>query len=476
MGRSGSRTWSSRVAVLAAGIALALTGATPASAGGGEVGTPQPELMHFNIGPSGGHGTGAVLPNGDIVFAIPSQSGKSIHVCTIFPGARACSHIVTLDAYKSGGSQDTFSGTVEVLAPSAHDLVIAAEDCCHLTVGGADGGAVVFESSDGGATFAAELPAGTIKSIGAATYAEGTLMVGSTLASAVNVQALRQNVFESVDMSMATPVVGADGDTSLTTYEGGVIVASDDTTNAHVEYATSIFNSSGSYASVGSFPNELVTAVSGNALLTDPGGSLTGGERLRFFNGTSFGPVHKVPDPPQGDDGYFTMQETGRVVHVFFIDRRASYNAFEESTTDGVHWSGFEEFTLGSAIASNGLSPALGPSGAGLLLECNGSPLYAQPVLNAQLVHVALAATHVQVGHTTALRGTSSPRLTNQAVTLQRFDAGKWYPVSVGHESATGSFTFTVPAVTRTYRAVVNEKRGYDQYGYSNDVTLVAVA
>ena len=48
---------------------------------------------------------------------------------------------------------------------------------------------------------------------------------------------------------------------------------------------------------VGIFGNEPVLGISGAALLTDPGGSLTGGVRLRLFNGTSFGAPQKVPEP-----------------------------------------------------------------------------------------------------------------------------------------------------------------------------------
>jgi hypothetical protein len=464
-----------RVTAAGAVVACLLLGAIPASAGGGEVGSPQPELAHFNVGPTGGTGTGAVLANGNIVLATPSASGDSIRVCIVHPGGRACASVVTLNAYRSGPNQDSFSGTVEVLATGPSDISIVAEDCCYLNVGGGSGGAVVFDSTDGGTTFGAETPAGTIQGVGAGTYADGDLVVGTYSTGSLQVQSFAPSPL-SAATSIATPRTGIDGSTSLTTYNNGVLVASDDTTNTHVEYATSSFNANGSYASVGTFPNELVTAVSGNALLTDPGGSLTGGERLRFFNGHSFGAAYKVPDSKLGDDGYFTMQEVGRVVHVFFIGRRYGYDAFEESTTDGVHWSGLEEFTMGSAISASDLSPVLGPTSAGLLFENDGTPLFAQPVLNTQTVHVALAAVRLKVGHTTTLHGTASPRLAAQTVTLQRLVHGEWYPVATTKESAAGAFVFKVSAVTRSYRAVVNEKPGYYEYGYSNAVTLVAVA
>jgi hypothetical protein len=60
-------------------------------------------------------------------------------------------------------------------------------------------------------------------------------------------------------------------------------------------------------------------------------------------------------------------------------------------------------------------------------------------------------------------------------VTLEYLRAGRWYPRGTAHESTTGTFTFSVPGVTRTYRAVLNQRPGYYEYGYSNAVTLVAV-
>jgi hypothetical protein len=47
--------------------------------------------------------------------------------------------------------------------------------------------------------------------------------------------------------------------------------------------------------------------------------------------------------------------------------------------------------------------------------------------------------------------------------------------MKTGHESAAGTFATSVPGVTRTYRAVLNQRPGYYEYGYSNAVTLVAV-
>lgn len=475
--------WRRRGVATTIGLVLAATlvaGATPALAGGGIKGDPQPELNQFPIGnPGGGAGTGAVLPDGNLVLAAPSSSGTSIHVCVLHPGSRACVSTATLDAYTGGGG-DSFYGTVEVVSTGGDDVSVVVEDCCYLNVGGDNGGAVVFDSTNGGVSFGPEVPAGTIDGIDTATYAGGDLVVANYTTGSFQVQAFPVDPGSAVT-AIATPGGGGTvGTSSLTTYHGGVLLAWDNTTNAFVDYAPSAsdFNSTGAYGSVGSFPGQLVTAVSGTALVTDPGGSITGGEKLRFFNGSSFGPAYSVPDSKAGDDGGFTMQEVGNVAHVFFIGRRDSYDVLTESTANGTHWSGQTQFTVGSAIDAGLLSPVLGPTGAGLVMQSDeegGVAIIAQPVLLAQGVHVVLGAVRLKVGHTTTLHGTAGPRLPGQAVILERLDAGLWYPVSVSHESATGAFSFRIPAVTRTYRAVVNEKLGYYEYGYSNAVTLVAI-
>lgn len=465
-------------ASLAAGIAIVtalVAAATPALADGGVKGDPQPELSLFSIGnPGGGAGTGVVLPDGNLVVATPSSSGATIHVCVLHPGSRACVSTATLAAYTGGGG-DSFSGTVEVLSTGGNDVSVVSEDCCYLQVGGIDGGAVVFDSTNGGATFGHEIPAGTIQNVDAAAYVDGQIVV----AGENQVQSFPVDP-GSATTALATMPSGRNYDASLTPYHNGVLFASDNLTDTYVEYAPSgsDFNTTADYRAVGTIAGQETVALSGDALLTDPGGSLTGGEKLRFFNGTAFGAQYSVPDSKAGDDGYFAMQEVGTVVHVFFIGRRDSYDVLTEATANGTAWSPQTQYTVGSAIAAGRLSPVLGPTGAGIVVQCaeeGGAPVFAQPVLLTQDVHVVLAASHVKVGHTTVLHGTATPRLAGQVVTLERLDAGLWYPVSVGHETGTGAFSFTVPAVTRTYRAVVNEKLGYYEYGYSNAATVVAV-
>jgi hypothetical protein len=454
------------VGVSAATAALA----TPAA---GTVGNPQPELAQFKVGTAGGGaGSGAVLPDGNLVLASPSESGTSAVVCLLHAGGRSCASTAALHAFKTGSHQDSFYGTAEVLATGGKDVSVVLYDCCYIPP--FNGGAVVFNSTNDGKTFSGELSTGNIAGVGAATVADGQLVVGTYSSPSLEVQAFPPTPSTPVT-TFANPNRKVDGDTSLTTYHGGVLVASDDTRNTFVEFAPSgsDFNASSSYKGVGTFPDELVTAVSGDAMLTDPDRSITGGERLRFFNGKSFGKAFKVPDTKEGDDGYFTMQEVSGVVHVFFEGRRYGYDAFSETTRDGVHWSPLQQY--GSAITSASLMPVLGPSGAGLLYETDSKPLLAQPILNAQAVTIKLAKSRVTVGTSTSLSGQAAPHLAGQIVTLEKLSGGRWYNVTTTHESSSGKFSFSVPGRTETYRAVVAYVPGYYLFGYSGRVSLTAV-
>jgi hypothetical protein len=118
----------------------------------GTVGDPQPELAQFKVGGAGQSGSGAVLPNGELVLASISKNGGTINVCLLNPGSRKCNSSVSLGA-RAG---DTFSGTAEVLSTGGVSLSIVSEDCCNI----GQNGAVTFESTDGGKTFRAETVAG----------------------------------------------------------------------------------------------------------------------------------------------------------------------------------------------------------------------------------------------------------------------------------------------------------------------------
>lgn len=456
-----------RLGLIVATTALVVASGATAALAGGIVGDPQPELANFVVGAAGGSfGSAAALSGGEFVLASPSSSGATISVCSLPHGARACQHVVVLHAH----SGDSFFGTAVVLATGAHSVAVVAEDCCTI---GADT-ATVFVSTDNGATFGAQDAAGTLSSIGAGTFAGGDAVVGTSDTSSTQVQAFSPT--QSVPVTTVATIHAGDAvDTSITSYHGGVLVASDDTSNTFVEYAKagSNFGVASSYKLVGTFAHETVAGISGAALLTAPGGSLTGGDRLRLFNGTAFGAPSKVPDAPTGDDGPFTVQQDGGTVHVFFVGRRNGYDAFEDLTTTGAHWTQVR-YNLASAIDAGTLAPALGVDGAGLLYETDGTPLKAQPVLDGQSVRVHLQVARVKVGHATLVLGTANPAIAGDVVLLERLKAGRWYPVASTHESG-GAFRFRVPGETESYRAVAREDPGLYEYGYSNAVTLVAV-
>jgi hypothetical protein len=461
------------LAVAALGVAL-LAGATPALAGGGTVGDPQPELAKFSVGASGGMGTGTILPDNTIVLASPSKSGTTINVCTLRPTSRSCVGKVTLQAYHAGGNQDSFFGPIEVFAISSEVIEVVADDCCNI----GPNEVVLYVSTDGGATFSGPVQAGDLDSVGGATDAAGTLVVaasGGGLPSPGGTEVQAFAPTPVVPQQSYASVSPYEGNVAITSFHGGVLVAEDNLTNTRVEYAKagSGLNTPGSYATVGAFNNEQVVGISNDALLTDPGGSLTGGIRLRIFNGTSFGPAYRVPEPKNPDDGYFAVQYAGGGIHVFFIARRSGYDLMSEWTVNGKSWSPLTSYS--SAITADSLSPVLNASGDGVVFENDGAPLYAQPILSAQLLHIRLSPTRVLAGHTAVITGGSQHVVAsvNPLITLEELNGGRWYPVKTTHGQA--HFTFTVPARTATYRAVEAWIPGYYQYGYSNAVTLTVV-
>jgi hypothetical protein len=440
----------------------------------GMAGAPQPELAPFKIATAAtgsGDGTGAVLPDHTLVLAALSNSGATISVCRLIPGARSCASTAALLAYPG----DLFYGTAEVLAIGA-SVTIVAEDCCNLPP--YHGGAVVFNSTDGGLTFSALAAAGKIPGVGAATAFAGQPVVATSQSSSLNVQTFPSAGPTSPVSAFATPRAGADGNTALASAFGGLIVASDNAGGTvFVEFVApgGDPNSRASYKSVGTFKGGYsLEAASGNAVLLNHGGGSLGGQRLSFFNGTSMGSLHTVPEPSAGDDHHFAIQETGSVVHVFFLNYRRGYALYSETTRDGVHWSAFAIYH--SAITATDLAPVLASTGAGLVLEAGTgahAPL-AQPILLPQVVHIALAHTTVTTGTSTALTGTSSPRLASQLVTLQKLSGGLWYSLTTARETSAGTFSFIVPGATMTYRALVANDPGDYLYGYSNTVTLTA--
>ena len=249
----------------AVALCLALT-STGALASVISVGSPQPELAPFSVAPlGGGVGSGTVsLADGTVVLVSLSKNGTTAAVCSLQLGDRQCTSTATLTAYSASGEQDSFIGVPQVIATGGSDVTVVLEDCCHIPLFSGVGGAVIFDSTNDGATFSKEIPAGIILGVDAATFADGQLVVASSETTSLNVQAFLKPPYVAISTPV-NPNGRHDGDTSLTTYEGGVLVASDDASgNTLVEYAPKgrNFNLSSSYGPpVGIFNGEDLAGV-----------------------------------------------------------------------------------------------------------------------------------------------------------------------------------------------------------------------
>jgi hypothetical protein len=466
--RLGGLGAAAMASLLAVAMSATATAATTIAMGATR-GDPQPELALFNVGGSGGtYGSGVALPDGTLVLAALSDTGGSARVCMLHPGERSCAATSVLHTSQRDAD---FSGTAEVIGAGGRDVSVVLND--------SRVGNIVYNSTNDGKSFSS-----TFVSAGEAMYgvASGTSIRGQLIVAAVDPHlGVQVQAFSATEKTPETAFAnpsGDDYDTYVSDYKGGVLEASDNLSNTYVKYAPagSDFNATSSYKSVGTFAGQQVSGLSGGVLLTDPHGSLTGGELLRSFNGTSFGAGHKVPEPSGGDDGYFTLQEVGGVVHVFFLNRRHGYDIYSETTTNGDHWS--PRTIYNTAVTTGLLVPVLETNGTGVVYEASTGPkaLLAQPILEPQSVRVSLKHSRVKAGTSTTLKGKASPVLKGQRVVLQRLSGGLWYHAGSTTESASGTFSFNVPGVTHTYRAVVADKVGYYLYGYSNPVTLTAVS
>jgi hypothetical protein len=454
--------------------ALTFALAAPAFAGSriGVTGSPQPELAQWKMAAAGGVASGVVLADGHLVVAYLSSNRESVDVCLMSPGNRSCAHLATLDVYHG----DSFYGTPEILSTGGKNVTVALEDCCEIP-SPASGGAVVFNSTNDGDTFGSETAAGTAPGVAAAALSSGQIVVADSTSNSLSVQAFPAKP-TSVESTVANIYNGDTYDTSMTSYKGGILIAWDNLTDTVVSYAPSgsDFNDPSAWHHVAYLANQTVVGISGDALVTDGNGSLTGGDvQLRFFNGSTFGSSFKVPEPTNGDDGYFSVDQAGGRTFVFFENRRNGYDLYVDITGNGSTWS---DSVYGSAIDSSQLVGVLGSMGTGICLEADAAGVMnAQPLLNGQAVRISLEKTSVKKGTSTILNGAASHVLKGQQVTLQYLSGGKWYNTEgPTTESSAGTFSFTVPGETDTYRVTVNYDPGYYQYGYSNSVTLTATS
>ncbi len=452
-------------------LVTALSGAAMASpAGGGVKGDPQPEAQPFKIGPSVSGSSTAMEPNGSLVVAydIKSGSGKVL-VCLLNRGSRACSHKTVLTPLSG---DDTFGGP-QVFIPSANHVVVLQGACCDRS---ANGGDVLYSSTDGGRTFGAPVRVGSLGVTAAALIGGDIVFTAGDNHDGGQVESIGLGA-SGPPASLALPNAKVAYDVGLGNSRGGALFAMDDlesTYTTYVDYASSgsDFNATSSYHSVGKFPGEQLMGVSGNALLTIQ----THGKEwveLRLFNGKTFGPAHQVPGTSGGGPEWFAVyQDASGAVHVF-SDRGLAviYHLLERTTTSGAHWSG--PANLGDAIDSNTFSAALDRHGTGLVVGT--SPAWGYPVLDSQSVSFSLKSSSVRKGKSTTGSGKGSPAAAGRVVWLQVERSGKWFTIATTHEKSGGTFSFTIKGSsdgTFPYRAVTSDLAGYLRFGYSNAKSL----
>jgi hypothetical protein len=456
-----SRMRQSALVLSSVGVLSLLTvmaGAASAAPAGGTRGDPQPEAAPFKIGPADSAGSAAIDANGTIVTAYNDGDSHTV-ICVLPRGRRACSHKTNLTA---PGAPDVF-GVPQVFSPSAGHVDVLQETT-EVTY--------LYSSTDGGVAFSAPVNVGDL-SVTAAALVGGSIVFGTgddrdgAQTESISISA------PAAPGTVATPYGSEVIDYGVGSYKGGALVASDflgSSYSTHVDYAPSgaNFNATSSYHSVGSFGNQQLIGISGDALLTQE----TGGKEtleLRIFNGTGFGPEHAVPHTSGGGPEWFAIdQDPSGEVHVFSESTHYSpdYDLEEVSTAAGRTWS--SAVNHGDAAASDYFAVALDSRGTGLVLGTE--PAWGFPVLGGQKVSLKLKSARIGKGSHTTASGKGSPAGTGRVVELQVERAGRWYTVATTHEKAGGSFSFTIKgssAGSFEYRAVAGLLPGYLEYGYS---------
>ena len=463
---------------------LTVLGASPALASpgsaitGGIKGSPQPELKPFRIAPATSGGSVAIEPDGSLVVAygIKSGHGKTA-VCVIARGGHACSHGGPVDLTPLSGD-DEFPSTYAFVSSASHIEVIQA-DCCDSS---ASGGDLLFSSTDGGATFGAPVRIGTL-GMAAAALVSGHIVFTSGDTTSTQVESVAVNA-SGPPPGIATPISGQDAvDVGIADFRGGVLVASDDDgtpDTVRVAYARSgtDFDATSSYHSAGTFRGQSLVGISGGALLTEQTSGRDALE-LRLFNGKGFGPAHTVPGTAGGGPEWFAIdQDPGGTVHVFNESTHLArtYGLYEETTSTGAHWD--SPVDLGDAVDSTAFAVGLDRSGSGLVL---GTPDTAigYPVLARQDITFTLSKSSVKKGATVTGSGTVRAKAAGRLIQLQTERSGRWYTVGSTHETASGTFKFTIRGNgtgSHSFRAVASDKAGYVLYGYSPTRSLRVIS
>jgi hypothetical protein len=456
---------------------LTVLGTSPALAAspglsGGIKGSPQPELKSFRIGPSTMGGSVAIEPDGSLVVAygIKSGNGKTV-VCVLARGSHRCDGGGVTLTPLDGDSE--FPATYAFVS-SANHVEVIQNDCCDSS---SQGGDLLFTSTDGGLTFGAPVRIGSLGMAAAALVGQDIVFTeGDT--SSTQVESVPVNA-TAPPASIATPIGGDAVNVGVANFRGGVLAASDNDGSpdtVRVAYARSgtNFNATSSYHLAGTFRDESLVGISGGALLTEQASGRNALE-LRLFNGHSFGPAHTVPDTAGGGPEWFAVdQDPGGTVHVFNDSTHLGhlYDLYEQTSTTGARWD--SPVNLGNGISNTGFAVALDRSGSGLVLGTPGTS-EGYPVLARQDITFGLSKPTVRKGRTVTGSGTVRAKAAGRVIELQTERSGRWYTVGTTHETASGTYKFTIRGNgtgTHQFRAVASDLAGYVMYGYSSARSL----
>jgi hypothetical protein len=458
------------VVAAAAGALLVPTLLVGTALAGGVSGSPQPDAKQFVVGTDASANSSAVLSDGSLVVAY--DVGNTTRVCRILRSGRKCTSLAKLTPL-AVDADDDFS-TPQVFAPSAHTVVVLQSTCCATDADGT----LLYTSTDFGKTFDAGVRVGSIGTDAATMVGGNIVFTAQDDHVGLEVQSTPATGATGVPMASATVESSAAAyDVGLGNVKGGVILGVDDLLSGGysttIRYAASGLNPglAASYGVIGTFPGERLVAINGDAVLT-VGEDSKSTLKLRMFNGTKFTAPSAVPGGKGGGPEWFALDvDPSGLAHVFVVTSRHSYDIFQVTTRDDVHWSAAD--FIGDAVADDYFSAAVDKAGTGIAVGTATATIY--PILAPQSVTVALSKTTIALGATTTLSGKVSPKIAARPVQLQYEKSGKWYTEATVAEKATGKFAFTITGATAgstVYRAVVVGVAGHYLYGYSKSVTV----
>jgi hypothetical protein len=244
--------------MLAVGLA-SLGGPALATTSSTIKGSPQPELAPFLVGTSNGpSGVSTDGSNGNLIVAYevstPNTDG-AIVVCVLKRGARSCASKTTLYTKDASSVHGTPLVTVE-----GSLVYVAMDECCNAND-------LLFESTNGGKSFAAPVPLGTANGPDIdVSDAFGAGRVGHLMGAETDAGTQFPVEFAPFDDPADGQVVTAMTDSAdfftagLGSYKGGVIAAGSDSND--VTIASFAPANSRVFHTVGRFSGQQLIAAS----------------------------------------------------------------------------------------------------------------------------------------------------------------------------------------------------------------------